>query len=101
MRWKFWKRDASVAEEIEDKPVAKPRLQAAVRRTFSGLVLFVLALAILGWWWDSEPDHFDVGYNGYSERECQAAPSRYRLYHYRDRYSVSGHPAHQARWLPE
>ena len=61
MRWKFWKRDASVAEEIEEKPVAKPRLQAAVRRTFSGLVLFVLALAILGWWWDSEPDHFDVG----------------------------------------
>ena len=44
MRWKFWKRDASVAEEIEDKPVAKPRFQAAVRRTFSGLVLFVLVL---------------------------------------------------------
>ena len=53
------KRDASVAEEIEDKPVAKPRLQAAVNRTFSGCP--VCSALALGWWWDTEPEHFDVG----------------------------------------
>ena len=60
MHWKFWKRDTSAAEEIEDKPVAKPRLQAAVNKALSGLAVFTLVLTALGWWWDTEPKHFDV-----------------------------------------
>ena len=60
MHWKFWQRNTPATDDIQDKPVAKPRLHSAVKSVLSGLGIITIAVAALGWWWDTEPEYFDV-----------------------------------------
>jgi hypothetical protein len=59
MGWKFWQRSEPVF--LDDQPAGRGPL---IRRTAGGLLaLYLLICIVLSWWWDYEPDEFDVREN--------------------------------------
>lgn len=62
MGWKFWQRATASADadDIADKIVEKPRLHSMLKSALIGLGVLAVAVTALGWWWDTEPDYFDV-----------------------------------------
>jgi hypothetical protein len=60
MQWKFWQRRTVIADDIMDKPV-EPSSQRMVLRSVGGsLSALAMLIGTIGWWWNSEPGHFDV-----------------------------------------
>ena len=60
MQWKFWQRRTVVTDDIMDKPVEPSSKRMVLRSVGGSLAVLFLLIGTIGWWWNSEPDHFDV-----------------------------------------
>lgn len=60
MQWKFWQRGATTTDEIMDKPIERSATGTLLRIASGVVTGLVILTGAIGWWWDSEPSHFDV-----------------------------------------
>jgi hypothetical protein len=59
MNWKFWK-SWSLPDNLQPGERLAGTGKLAGQITLASIVVYLLVVAGLGWWWDSEPDSFSV-----------------------------------------